>query len=120
MLLLFRMRKQNNATVPLEEAFSSAAREILRDAAERGIRYRETLDQRGVAPTPEAVSNLARFRTGLSDHGTEPAGILALLDELGSPATVTMAGGRYFGFVNGSSLPVTVATNWLATAWDQN
>jgi glutamate/tyrosine decarboxylase-like PLP-dependent enzyme len=31
-----------------------------------------------------------------------------------------MAGGRYFGFVNGSSLPVTVATNWLATAWDQN
>ena len=30
------------------------------------------------------------------------------------------AGGRYFGFVTGGALPVTVATNWLAAAWDQN
>jgi glutamate/tyrosine decarboxylase-like PLP-dependent enzyme len=30
------------------------------------------------------------------------------------------AGGRYFGFVIGGALPVTVASNWLATAWDQN
>ncbi len=30
------------------------------------------------------------------------------------------AGGRFFGFVIGGSLPVTVAANWLATAWDQN
>jgi glutamate/tyrosine decarboxylase-like PLP-dependent enzyme len=43
-----------------------------------------------------------------------------LLDEMGSPATVATAGGRYFGFVNGSSLPVTLAANWLAGAWDQN
>jgi glutamate/tyrosine decarboxylase-like PLP-dependent enzyme len=114
------MREQNNAIAPSEEAFPSSTAEILRDAAERGIRYRETLDQRGVAPTPQAVTNLARFRTGLSHHGTEPARILALLDDVGSPATVTMAGGRYFGFVNGSSLPITVAAHWLATAWDQN
>ena len=31
-----------------------------------------------------------------------------------------MAGPRFFGFVIGGSLPVTVAANWLATAWDQN
>src|ERR1700733_11380964 len=30
------------------------------------------------------------------------------------------AGGRFFGFVIGGELPVTVAANWLATAWDQN
>src|SRR6185436_4182113 len=29
-------------------------------------------------------------------------------------------GPRFFGFVMGGSLPVTVAANWLATAWDQN
>src|SRR5262245_23931356 len=120
MLLLFLMREHNNAIVPVKKALSSATWGILRNAAERGIRYRETLNQRGVAPTPEAVANLARFRTSLSDHGIEPERILALLDELGSPATVTTAGGRYFGFVNGSSLPVTVAAHWLATAWDQN
>ena len=46
--------------------------------------------------------------------------MLALLDELGSPATMGMAGPRFFGFVIGGSLPVTLAANWLATAWDQN
>ncbi|MCB0561026.1 MAG: aspartate aminotransferase family protein, partial [Phaeodactylibacter sp.] len=35
-------------------------------------------------------------------------------------AAVGNTGGRYFGFVIGGSLPVTVAANWLAAAWDQN
>ena len=43
-----------------------------------------------------------------------------MLDEAGSPATVASAGPRFFGFVIGGSLPVTVAANWLAGAWDQN
>ncbi len=31
-----------------------------------------------------------------------------------------MTGPRFFGFVIGGSLPVTVASNWLSAAWDQN
>jgi glutamate/tyrosine decarboxylase-like PLP-dependent enzyme len=46
--------------------------------------------------------------------------VIAELDEIGSPATMASAGKRFFGFVTGGSLPVTVAANWLATAWDQN
>jgi glutamate/tyrosine decarboxylase-like PLP-dependent enzyme len=46
--------------------------------------------------------------------------VIRLLDEVGSPATMATAGGRFFGFVIGGTLPVTVAANWLATAWDQN
>jgi aromatic-L-amino-acid decarboxylase len=46
--------------------------------------------------------------------------VLALLDRLGSPATIATAGPRFFGFVIGGSLPAAVAANWLATAWDQN
>jgi glutamate/tyrosine decarboxylase-like PLP-dependent enzyme len=33
---------------------------------------------------------------------------------------MAMAGPRFFGFVIGGALPVTVAASWLATAWDQN
>jgi glutamate/tyrosine decarboxylase-like PLP-dependent enzyme len=31
-----------------------------------------------------------------------------------------MAGPRFFGFVIGGALPVTLAANWIAGAWDQN
>jgi Pyridoxal-dependent decarboxylase conserved domain len=62
--------------------------------------------------------------SALDDHLPETPGkaadIIAFLDEYGSPATVASAGGRYFGFVTGGALPVTVAAQYLATAWDQN
>ena len=93
---------------------------LMREAAERGIRYRESLDGRKVGPTPEAIAAVAGFDEALPEEGRSAAGTLALLDEIGSPASVAMAGPRFFGFVIGGSLPVTVAANWLATAWDQN
>ena len=46
--------------------------------------------------------------------------VLALLDEVGSPATVASGGPRYFGFVTGGALPVAQAAAWLTAAWDQN
>lgn len=43
-----------------------------------------------------------------------------MLDELGSPATMGIAGSRFFGWVIGGSLPAALGANWLASAWDQN
>lgn len=94
--------------------------DLLIDAARRGIRYRNSLEERPVAPEPTAIAELARFREPMPAQGCSADAVIAQLDRIGSPATVATAGGRYFGFVNGSSLPVTVAANWLATAWDQN
>lgn len=93
---------------------------LMRDGAERAIRYRGSLAGRQVAPTPEAIAAVAGFDEALSEEGRSDAETLAMLDEIGSPASVAMAGPRFFGFVIGGSMPVTVAANWLATAWDQN
>ena len=94
-------------------------KDLLRMAAERSISYLEDLDQRRVAPSPAALSRLKELDEPLPDEPTEPERVLAILDEIGSPATVASAGGRYYGFVTGGSLPAALAANWLAGAWDQ-
>lgn len=95
-------------------------KELLNDATERAGRYLETLAERRVTPSPEAVEELGRLGGPLPEEPLAPEAVLALLDEAGSPATVASAGGRYFGFVTGGSLPAALAANWLAGAWDQN
>jgi len=93
---------------------------LLSDASKRAIRYLESMDERRVFPSPEAGERLSELVFDFPDAPTSPEQVLATLDEIGSPATVASAGGRYFGFVTGGSLPATVAAGWLASAWDQN
>jgi glutamate/tyrosine decarboxylase-like PLP-dependent enzyme len=95
-------------------------RKLLENTAQRAISYLEALDDRSVAPTPEAVAKLATLDEPLPEQPTPAEEVVRLLDEICSPATMAMAGARFFGFVIGGSLPVTVAANWLAGAWDQN
>src|SRR4051794_24156226 len=95
-------------------------KDLLQSSAERAIRYLESLPERPVRPDPEAVARLAELHVPLPESSTEPERVLRLLDELGSPATAAMAGPRFFGFVIGGALPVALAANWLAGAWDQN
>ena len=99
---------------------NSNLRSLLGDAAARGISYREDGAERDVAPSPDAVLAVEGFIEPMPTDGCADSDVLAMLDEVGSPATVMMTGPRYFGFVIGGSLPVTVASNWLTTAWDQN
>ena len=42
------------------------------------------------------------------------------LDRIGAPATMAIAGPRFFGFVNSGALPAALAVNWLSTAWEQH
>ena len=97
-----------------------ATNPLLADAAARAIRYLGGLGTRPVAPTASAIGGLSAFDERLPDKPSDPGETLGLLDDVGSPATTAMAGPRFFGFVIGGSLPVTLAANWLAGAWDQN
>ena len=93
---------------------------LLKDASRRGRRYLEGVASRPVAPTAEAIASLDKFRQSLPDESIDAAEVLELLDTVGSPATLAQAGPRYFGFVNGGTLPAALAAGWLANTWDQN
>jgi glutamate/tyrosine decarboxylase-like PLP-dependent enzyme len=95
-------------------------RALLSDAADRAATYIEGLPTRSVAPSADAVAALAHFDQPLPEHPQDPSRVLSDLDELGSPGTGASAGGRYFGFVIGATLPAALAANVLATSWDQN
>ena len=93
---------------------------LLLDVATRAGRYLKELDQRSVAPAPEALKNLAGLDEPLPAGPTSAERVIETLDRLGSPSTAATAGRRFFGFVHGGSLPAALAANWLAGAWDQN
>jgi glutamate/tyrosine decarboxylase-like PLP-dependent enzyme len=100
---------------------SDATRELLVAAANRAANYLEGLRLRDVRPPRESVERLISFLDSpLPDNPSKPTDVLALLDDYASPATMASAGGRYFGFVTGGALPVTVAAQYLAAGWDQN
>jgi len=100
---------------------SDETRALLVEAANRAANYIEGLRLRDVRPLRGSVERLIGvLNRPLPDNPSKPTDVLALLDDYGSPATVASAGGRYFGFVTGGALPVTVAAQYLAAGWDQN
>ena len=82
--------------------------------------YADDALQRNIFPTEQALKDLGQFAEDLPTATGDSAAILEQLHQYGSPATVAQTGGRYFGFVNGGILPVTLATKWLTDFWDQN
>src|SRR2546430_6121997 len=104
----------------LQDGYIAGMKALLRTTADRAARYLTSLKERSVAPTPAALANLARLDEPLPERPTDPSAVIALLDEVGSPATIGSASGRFFGFVVGGSLPAAVAASSLAAAWDQN
>lgn len=93
---------------------------IFEQAQKYAYEYLDTVFDRNVYPSESALKDLTHFDEKLPDDPAQANQVLELLNQYGSPATVTALGGRYFGFVTGSAVPVGIAAKSLATYWDQN
>jgi len=93
---------------------------LLQQTAEIAREYVRHSRTRRAFPTTADLAKLAKFHEPFPEQSSDPKSVLQMLDEFGSQATVASTGGRYFGFVQGGTLPASLAANWLAATWDQN
>jgi len=120
--LLFRNLpdKYMNMNLHVRMHDSNRSKHLLQLAQEFAYDYLDILQSKEVFPQSKNLELLKNFEEELPIETASPETILEKLHQFGSPNTVSQSGGRYFGFVNGSSIPVAMATKWLSAAWDQN
>ncbi|MBX9860764.1 MAG: hypothetical protein K2Y20_14430 [Sphingomonas sp.] len=93
--------------------------DLIADADARANAYLAGVATKRVYPDANALAALVGFDEALPDQGQDADATLALLDDVGSPATAVSNGPRYFGFVIGAALPAAAAAERLMLAWDQ-
>ena len=93
---------------------------LLEAAKTYAFEYMDTISERRAFPSEKAIKNLSIFHEDLPNQTGDAMEVLDMLHSYGSPASVASTAGRYFGFVNGSFIPVSMAAKWLADVWDQN
>ena len=81
---------------------------LLRTAAELSISWLDSIDEPPVFPTNSDGALRRGLDLPLMDEGVEPITVLNELASGASPGLVKSPGGRYFGFVTGGALPVSV------------
>ncbi len=88
--------------------------------SEKAKDYLKCINRRKVFPEMKDIEKMKVLDVPLQEHPIEPVEVINELYEVGSKATVTSAGNRYFGFVIGGALPAPLGVNLLAGVWDQN
>ncbi len=106
----------------LQKAMIEQNREkkLLEAAKAYAFEYMDSIKERRAFPSQKALEDLAVFDEKLPEKTGNAMEVVDMLHRYGSPATAASTGGRYFGFVNGSFIPVSMGAKWLADVWDQN
>jgi glutamate/tyrosine decarboxylase-like PLP-dependent enzyme len=99
---------------------SDDVREVLRVAAELGADFRESLPTRRVTATATADELRAALGGRLPEEPSDGARVVRELAAAAEPGLVATAGGRFFGFVIGGTVPASLGADVLTSAWDQN
>lgn len=105
---------QQNMTQELAE------RTLLEQAKQYSFAYFDAVSDMDAVPSADQLRDLSIFDEPMPSASQSPESILSLLQSNGLPNISGQGGGRYFGFVNGGILPVSLAARWMSDAWDQN
>src|SRR5262245_51208979 len=95
-------------------------RQVLETAQRIASSYLDGVAARHVGGTATQAQLLAALGGPLPERGADPVAVLEQLAANADPGIVASAGPRFFGFVTGGAVPVTVGADWLASTWDQN
>jgi glutamate/tyrosine decarboxylase-like PLP-dependent enzyme len=82
--------------------------------------YLDTVAARPVGGTATRGALIKALGGPLPEGPSDGVKVIEELARAADPGLVATVGPRYFGFVTGGALPVTVAAEWLGSAWDQN
>jgi len=99
---------------------NSLFRNVLEKTLAHALGYLENLGDTPVSATITLVELRSRLNRPLTENG-EDAGVV--IDELVRDVeggVLSTAGGRFFGWVVGGSVPAALAADWLTSTWDQN
>lgn len=80
----------------------------------------EEINERPVGAIDDLETLRAKLISHLSDEGSSPEEVVNDLVEATKGGLLGSAGGRFFAWVIGGSLPSALAADWLTSTWDQN
>ena len=92
----------------------------LKRAAELAAEYIESFDHQKVSEEADPRALRDRLHKELTANGLPPLQVINELAEDAKDGLLNSAGGRFFGWVIGGGIPVSIAADWLTSAWDQN
>jgi len=111
---------QNDTALQREMNRQVEEKLLLDQAKAYSFEYLDRVSEMHAVPSQENKLTLSAFDGVLPAESQAPEKILSLLQSAGLNNLSAQGGGRYFGFVNGGILPVSLAARWMADAWDQN
>ncbi len=99
---------------------NSPYRPVLEQTLGHALAYLDALDSASVVPTATLAELRARLTRPLNDESLVAEQVIEDLVHDSEGGVIGSAGGRFFGWVIGGSVPAALAADWLTSTWDQN
>ncbi|MEZ5184447.1 MAG: pyridoxal-dependent decarboxylase [Candidatus Nanopelagicales bacterium] len=93
---------------------------LLRRSLHHALDYLDGMPERHIPAIKDTDDLRAAFGGPLPQGPSDPVAVLDELVTAAEPGLAALGSPRFFGFVIGGAFPVSIAADWLTSAWDQN